>query len=321
MKLNKRTPRETTRTNETQRTGFRRFAPFVAGLAFTALSLLPICAAAQTHTCSVKRVNRPMESFQTHKMNRGKVTGLKMFIPGGKGKRIEILVPDTYVNHLASTAKAAPEKTRSTMIRSALKTTIEGGVAALGTKKTATFPCGQAPTAPAKTEPASTAKATPGKTVPAKKAAPALREPLAPSKKGGNGSQSTPYVIEIPVPRGTKKGTKLATSSLHVRPMRDGKAGDRIYFRLKFVTDPQSDKAYRSDATKLAAKVASVMAVTATSHLRARDKTAEPVSSGGLTGDALREIKGVAQRKTDTVGSYLGISKTPTKRRRTLGGI
>lgn len=324
MKLNKQTPRENVRTRETLRSGFRKFAPLVAGLAFSALTLLPSVSSAQTHTCSAKRVNSPMETFSAHKMNRGKVTGLTMFVPAGKGKRIEITLPDGYVNHLASQAKAAPEKSRSTMVRSALKTTLEGALAALGTKASATFECGKAPSvpvaarSPAKSESPS-AKA--GPSTPAKTAGPTIRDPIPPRKKSGSGSKTDPYVIEIPVPRGTKKGTKIATSSMHVNSIRGGKTTAKVYFKLTFVTQPHSDKNYRSDPAKLSIKVATLMASTATAHIRKRDKSAEPVSAGGLNGNCLREIRGVANTKSDTVGSYLGISSEPAKRRRTLGGI
>lgn len=316
MKLNKSTPRESVRPRDTQKSGFTKFAPLLASLAFTAITLLPSMASAQQEfNCSAKRVERPMEAFQTHKVNRGKVTGLTMYVPAGKGKRLEIGIPDGLVNELASRARSAPESERTSMLRESLKTALADGIAALGTKSSASFKCRPVS---AKAAPA---PATTSKSEPAKAAGPTISDPLPPRKKSGSGSNADPYVIEIPVPRGTKKGTKIAESTLHVRPIREGKAAERIYFKLSFVAEPNSDKNYRSDAQKLATKVAEVMGSTATTHVRRRDKGAEPISSGGLIGNCLREIRGVANTKSDTVGDYLGISPEPQKRRRTLGGI
>ena len=316
MKLNKTTPRENDRPRETRRTGFRKIAPLVAGLAFSALTLLPSMASAQqSFTCSAKRVDRPMEAFQTHKVNRGKVTGLTMYVPAGKGKRLEIVIPDGLVNELASRARSSPEKQRATMLRESLKTALADGIAALGTKRSTSFAC--APGS-AKTPPAA---ATPAKSSPAKTAGPTISDPIPPRRKGGSGSQTDPYLIEIPIPRGTKKGTKIADIAMHVNPLREGKTVARVYFKLRFITEPRSDKAYRSDPSKLSMKVATLMASTATAHIRKRDKNAEAVSAAGLNGNCLREIRGIANTKSDTVGSYLGISAQPAKRRRTLGGI
>jgi hypothetical protein len=328
MKLTKGTPRENNRSGEPEpKAGFRRLAPLVAGLAFSALSLLPMGASAQqTYTCSAKRVERPMEAFQTHKMNRGKVTGLTMYVPAGKGKRIEILVPDNFVNHLAERAKTAPETERSGMLRSELRKTLEGGIAALGSKATATFSCGQSPAVPAaKSEPAKapSPSAAPAKAEPAKTAGPAIRDPIPPRAKGGDGSEGSPYVIEVPIPRGTTKGTKIAETKLHVMPLSKDKSvpSEKIYFSLRFVAEPNSDKAYRADVAKLSLSVSSLMASTATRHVRAKSRTAQAISSSGLNGNTLSTLRGVAQSHEETVGSYLGISAAPQQRRRTLGGI
>jgi hypothetical protein len=330
MKLTKGTPRERSRSGEPEQR-FRKLAPLVAGLAFSALTLLPMSASAQTYTCSAKRVDRPMEAFEAHKINRGKVTGLTMFVPAGKGKRIEVGVSDSYVNHLADRAKAAPEAERSSMLRAELRRTLEGGIAALGSKATATFNCEAAPAVPsaappAKTEPvkAPAPSAAPAaKAEPAKTAGPTISEPLPPRSKGGNGSDSTPYVIEIPVPRGTTKGQKIAETKLHVMSIgqEESSPSEKIYFSLKFVTEPNSDKAYRADVAKLSQSVSSLMASTATRHLRAKSRSAQAVSSSALNGNTLSTIRGMAQSHEETIGSYLGISSAPQQRRRTLGGI
>lgn len=311
MKLKNRTRNH----DERGRSGFRAYAPLLSGIALSAaLALLPFNALAQTYTCSAKLVNRPMTTFQEHKMNRGKVTGLKLFVPGGKGKRIEIAVPDNYVNHLAVRAKKVPEKQREGLIRGELQKSIEGGIAALRSKTSATFTCGQAPAPPV-----APAKST---AAPAAKSSPSLRDPLPPIRKGGSGSESSPYVVQIPIPYGQKKGIEITSSSLDVRPFAEGKSSaPRIHFKLTFVTDPQTDKSYRSDPGKLSQSVASLMASTATTHIRKSDRTAQPVSSSSLNGDVLRTIRGIAQSKTESVGRYLGFSGEPQKRRRTLGGI
>jgi hypothetical protein len=313
MRLNNRVQREEKRESS----AFRRAIPLVAGLALSAVLLFPTISQAQAHTCSAKVVNRTITAFQTHKVNKGKVTGLTLYVPAGKGKRIELQLPDSYVNDLVARSKKLPKEQRNPMVRAELSKTVEGAVATVNSNKR-TFTCGSsAPRIKAAPAPAA-APATPKAASPAPKeeTASGLREPLPPRKKGGKGTESSPYVIEIPVPAGTKKGVNITSKelSLNAVSQTSGKSV-RIYFKLNFVTEPQSDKDYRSDPKKLTSKVASVMTSIATAHVRKQDPNAATVNARHTT--VQREITSSARQKEGTIGKYLGIEAS-SQRRRTL---
>ncbi len=323
MKSLNRTSRGQTsaRDRRSRVVSFIRKAPIVAGLILASFALPSISQAQETkHQCTVKSVTGPMKRFQSHKVRRRKITGLKLFVPTfDRQKHLQITVPDSYINALVLAASKLKQEERQPLVTSSLQRTVEAGIKSIGRSSSSTFTCGSfAPTAsvplaltpppPAKTSPAASKR--PSKTVDTSKA------PLPVKLKGGSGSSKNPFVIEVSVAH-TSSGKQITSSTFHSTAVGQGGEGTyKTYFKLQYVT-AKAEPNYRTSTKKLANRIAHVAARKATEHVRGHHgQTTLEVSASALRTPIQSMLKRAAANPqfSGTIGEYLKSSTTSRRR-------
>jgi len=300
---------------------FLRKAPIVAGLILASFAVPTISQAQEVkHQCTVKSVTGPMKQFQTHKVRRRKITGLKLFVPTfDRQKHLQITVPDSYVNDLARAASKLKQAERESLVKSSLQRTIENGIKSIGRHRSSTFTCGSfAPTAAA---PVALAPPPPAKTAPVASTRPAKtvdtsKAPLPLKLKGGSGSSKNPFVIVVPIPH-TSEGKQITTSTFHSTAVgRGGEGTYKSYFKLQYVT-AKAEPNYRTSVAKLANRIAYTAARKATEHVHGHHgQPSLDVSSSALRTPIMSILKGVAanEQYSGTIGEYLKSSTTSQRR-------
>lgn len=297
---------------------FLRKAPIVAGLILASFAVPTVSQAQETkHQCTAKSVTGPMKQFQTHTVKRRKITGLKLFVPTfDRQKHLQISVPDPYINDLVRAASKLKQAERDSLITSSLQRTIESGITAIGRNRSANFTCGSfAPSAPLPVALVPPAKTAPTASIRPAPAVDTSKAPLSIKLKGGNGSKSTPFIIEVPVPHKTA-GKRITESTFYSTAVGSGGQGTfKSYFKLQYVT-ATAEANYRTSVEKLANRIAYVASKKATEHVHSHHgQPTIDVSSTSLRGPIKSILKGLAANpQFPAIGEYLKSSTTSRRR-------
>lgn len=307
-----------------------RILPVVAGaiaFGFTLGAPLPTDAQ-QAGKCAVSVESGKISSF-TQKSGTAWVVSTPLL---EKNRYLKLTLPAPHVEEIRRAAQARGESERAPFISGIVQSDAALGLKALGNGKRATFTC-----APVPAQPAAAPAPSPGKApskgpapaaVPAGKAAPAAVPPartqsaprrtvdlsspepaaqkaeavIPPAKRGGKGTESEPYVIEVPVPSKRDAGTQLAREGFsYSSASSDGGPSVKVHLALRFVA---SGKAGSATKTALANAITPLVSGIMRDELRAKGRSSD-VSTGSI-GGSVRSVIERAGKANPEVAAYAG---------------
>ncbi|MEW6035837.1 MAG: hypothetical protein AB1529_04450 [Candidatus Micrarchaeota archaeon] len=270
---------------------------------------------------------------------------------------LQLTLPNSYMDELATAARARPEAERPAFVTEAVQRNVELALTRMGSRRSATFDCAPLTEPPAAstpqpdaarpriTEEGQTARPDagapriteegaqpPARVEPPPSQAPdggvqpdgggqrrrviqpepapgqkssaqkpstsGLVAPVPPVKRGGEGTDKKPYVIEIPVPSSGAAGTVLSSETFPYL-YSSGSESVKVYIAIRFVTAAGSTKTSEKDLVRNVVPLASAYMM---QKLRERG-IAGSVESKSLVSSVTKIVRNA--RENPVIGAYV----------------
>ncbi len=271
---------------------------------------------------------------------------------------LQLTLPNSYMDELATAARARPEAERPAFVTEAVQRNVELALTRMGSRRSATFDCAPLaePPAAGSAQPdaaapriteegpsrqarpdAGTPRITeegaqpparvgpppsqapdggvqpeggtqrrrviqpepaPGQKSSAQKPSAALVAPIPPVRRGGEGTDKQPYVIEIPGPSSGGAGTVLSSETVPYL-YSSGSESVKVYIAIRFVTAAGSTKTSEKDLVRNVVPLASAYMM---QKLRERGITGS-VESKSLVSSVTKIVRNA--RENPVIGAYV----------------